>query len=180
MWPCSLQLRWRKRDGDTALFQDALLGMFPPEKRWKGTPFQRSWRQWKTQGLGAFDPAHRQASGEEQSFAKMPFDDRFIIRMYKHVVNGETIEIPCDRPFPTPDIILTVFPSVPSYLSKKLPPKRKTAAHGGVPQKRRKDDSICDATEVSQICLHSAFRSCCYVHWSKMAFTALRTYRYQW
>nr|XP_037289776.1 LOW QUALITY PROTEIN: uncharacterized protein LOC119184107 [Rhipicephalus microplus] len=82
------------------------------------------------------------------------FDERFIVRTYKHVINGETVEIPRDRPCLTPDAIPTVFPNVPSYLTKKLPPKRKTAAsNGGVPRKRRKDDSVCDVTEVGEICV---------------------------
>ncbi|KAH7943588.1 hypothetical protein HPB52_009326 [Rhipicephalus sanguineus] len=55
-------------------------------------------------------------------------DERFIVRTYKHVINGETVQIRRDRPCLTPDAIRTVFPNVPLYLTKKLPPKRKTAA----------------------------------------------------
>ncbi|KAH7957404.1 hypothetical protein HPB52_018565 [Rhipicephalus sanguineus] len=55
-------------------------------------------------------------------------DERFIVRTYKHVINGETVQIRRDRPCLTPDAIRTVFPNVPSYLTKKLQPKRKTAA----------------------------------------------------
>lgn len=39
MWPCSLQLWWLKRNRDTALLQDALLGMFPPESKVARRPF---------------------------------------------------------------------------------------------------------------------------------------------
>ncbi|KAH7948597.1 hypothetical protein HPB51_028473 [Rhipicephalus microplus] len=68
-------------------------------------------------------------------------------------MNGETLESPRDCPCLSPDAIPTVFPNVPSYLAKKLPPKRKTtASNGGVLQKRRKDDSVCDVTEVGNIC----------------------------
>lgn len=47
------------------------------------------------------------------------------------MINGETVQIRRDRPCLTPDAIRTVFPNVPSYLTKKLPPKRKTAASNG-------------------------------------------------
>ncbi|KAH7975036.1 hypothetical protein HPB49_022915 [Dermacentor silvarum] len=67
------------------------------------------------------------------------FDERFIVRSYKHVIDGEKVEIPRDRPCLTSDAIPTLFPNVASYLSKKLPPKRKTTtSNGGVPTKRKK------------------------------------------
>ncbi|KAH6945607.1 hypothetical protein HPB50_009291 [Hyalomma asiaticum] len=71
------------------------------------------------------------------------FDERFIVRSYKHVINGEPVEIPRDRPTLTVDAIPTIFPNLPAYLSKKLPPKRKTvSSNGGATSKRRKVDSI--------------------------------------
>lgn len=59
------------------------------------------------------------------------FDERFIVCSYTHVINGESVEIPPDRPKLTDDAIPTVFPNVPAYLSKKLPPKRKTVSSSG-------------------------------------------------
>lgn len=57
------------------------------------------------------------------------------------MINGETVEIPRVRPSLTPDVIPTLFPNVPAYVSKKLPLKRKTATSTEcVPHKRKKDD----------------------------------------
>nr|XP_037284093.1 uncharacterized protein LOC119176846 [Rhipicephalus microplus] len=70
------------------------------------------------------------------------FDERFIVRSYKHVINGELAEIPRDRPTLTADAIPTIVPNVPAYLSK-LPAKRETvSSNGGATSKRRMLDSI--------------------------------------
>ncbi|XP_040065844.1 uncharacterized protein LOC120839600 [Ixodes scapularis] len=71
------------------------------------------------------------------------FDERFIVRNYTHVINGETVEIPCDRPCLTADAIPALFSNIPAYLSKKLPSKRKSVtSNGGVPRKQKRDDVI--------------------------------------
>ncbi|XP_040073275.1 uncharacterized protein LOC120845796 [Ixodes scapularis] len=64
------------------------------------------------------------------------FDEQFIVRVFTHVINGQTVTIPRDRPVLTSDAIPTIFPNVPSYLSKKPPQKRKSKTSScGLPSK---------------------------------------------
>ncbi|KAH6931816.1 hypothetical protein HPB50_000881 [Hyalomma asiaticum] len=85
------------------------------------------------------------------------FEERFILRDYTHIVNGEVVKIPHGRPCLTEDAIPTIFPNTPSYLSKKLPQKRHSrTSRGEVLGKKRKTndeneppmehDSALDAT----------------------------------
>ncbi|KAH6935837.1 hypothetical protein HPB50_010717 [Hyalomma asiaticum] len=85
------------------------------------------------------------------------FEERFILRDYTHIVNGEVVKIPRGRPCLTEDAIPTIFPNTPSYLSKKLPQKRHSrTSRGEVLGKKRKTndeneppmehDSALDAT----------------------------------
>ncbi|KAH8009176.1 hypothetical protein HPB51_012674 [Rhipicephalus microplus] len=53
------------------------------------------------------------------------FDDRYIQRTFKHVINGEDIEFDRERPSLTPDAVPTIFPDGPAYLTKPVPRKRK-------------------------------------------------------
>ncbi|KAL1445033.1 hypothetical protein MTO96_045246 [Rhipicephalus appendiculatus] len=53
------------------------------------------------------------------------FDDRYAQRTFKHVINGEVVEIDRERPALTDDAVPTIFPDAPSYLTKALPRKRK-------------------------------------------------------
>ncbi|KAH7965222.1 hypothetical protein HPB49_004767 [Dermacentor silvarum] len=52
------------------------------------------------------------------------FDKRFVQRTFKHVINGQTVELDCERPTLTEDAISTIFPDAPSYFTKPLPKKR--------------------------------------------------------
>ncbi|CAN8009045.1 unnamed protein product [Ixodes pacificus] len=68
------------------------------------------------------------------------FDERFIVRNYTHVINCETVEIPRGRPYLTADAIPTLFPNVLSYLSKKLPSKRRsTTSNSGAPRRQKRN-----------------------------------------
>ncbi|KAL1486817.1 hypothetical protein MTO96_046805, partial [Rhipicephalus appendiculatus] len=53
------------------------------------------------------------------------FDDRYVQRTSKPVINGEVVEIDRERPALTDDAVPTIFPDAPSYLTKDLPRKRK-------------------------------------------------------
>ncbi|KAH8032706.1 hypothetical protein HPB51_001398 [Rhipicephalus microplus] len=53
------------------------------------------------------------------------FDDRYIQRTFKHVINGEDVEFDRERPSLTPDAVPTIFPNGPAYLTKPVPRKRK-------------------------------------------------------
>ncbi|KAL1474164.1 hypothetical protein MTO96_038185, partial [Rhipicephalus appendiculatus] len=53
------------------------------------------------------------------------FDDRYVQRTFKHVINGEVVEIDRERPALTDDAVPTIFPDAPSYLTKAVPRKRK-------------------------------------------------------
>lgn len=53
------------------------------------------------------------------------FQLKYIERNFRHVINGERVEFPRDRPQLSDDAIPTVFPDAPKYFTKKTPVKRK-------------------------------------------------------
>ena len=68
------------------------------------------------------------------------FEATFIQRTYRHVINGEVVEIPRNRPPLTEDAVSTIFPDVPKYLTKKTPTRRKErnlCEQGKPPTKKR-------------------------------------------
>ncbi|KAH7932095.1 hypothetical protein HPB51_029512 [Rhipicephalus microplus] len=70
---------------------------------------------------------------------ELHLEQRFIVRDYTHIVNGEVVKIPRGRPCLTDDAIPSIFPNTPSYLSKKLPQKRSSrTSRGEVLGKKRK------------------------------------------
>ncbi|KAH7950663.1 hypothetical protein HPB51_025185 [Rhipicephalus microplus] len=70
---------------------------------------------------------------------ELHFEQRFIVRDYTHIVNGEVVKIPRGRPCLTDDAIPSIFPNTPSYLSKKFPQKRSSrTSRGEVLGKKRK------------------------------------------
>ncbi|XP_077493743.1 uncharacterized protein LOC144104537 [Amblyomma americanum] len=78
---------------------------------------------------------------------ELHFEQRFIVQDYIHVVNGETVRIPRGRPCLSEDAVSTLFRNTSSYLSKRLPVKRKSrTSRGEVLRKRRKgiDSSQCE------------------------------------
>lgn len=46
------------------------------------------------------------------------FDNRFILKTYKTVINGETVETERGKWDLTKDAVPTIFPNLPSYCSK--------------------------------------------------------------
>lgn len=73
------------------------------------------------------------------------FDESFIERTYRHVVNGEVVEIPRDRRSLSDDAVPTVFPDAPKYFTKKAPVKRKDrniCEQRGPVKKRQKRNSV--------------------------------------
>ncbi|KAH8027321.1 hypothetical protein HPB51_004633 [Rhipicephalus microplus] len=70
---------------------------------------------------------------------ELHFEQRFIVRDYTRIVNGEVVKIPRGRPCLTDNAIPSIFPNTPSYLSKKLPQKRSSrTSRGEVLGKKRK------------------------------------------
>ncbi|XP_040073445.1 uncharacterized protein LOC120845949 [Ixodes scapularis] len=68
------------------------------------------------------------------------FDERYIEKTFKHVINGELVELDRERPVLTDDAVPTIFPNAPSYLTRPVPKKRKErnlADRGTPPVKRR-------------------------------------------
>ncbi|KAH6920579.1 hypothetical protein HPB50_028432 [Hyalomma asiaticum] len=62
---------------------------------------------------------------------ELHFAEWFIVRDCTHVVNGEVVKIPRGCPCLTDDAILSIFPNMQSYLSKKLPQKRSSRTTSG-------------------------------------------------
>ncbi|XP_049512428.1 uncharacterized protein LOC125940380 [Dermacentor silvarum] len=52
------------------------------------------------------------------------FNERFVQRTFKHVINGQIVELDRERPTLTEDAIPTIFPDAPSYFTKQLPKNR--------------------------------------------------------
>lgn len=51
------------------------------------------------------------------------FDERIIQRMFRHITNGEVVELDRERPALTEDAVPTFFPDAQSYFTKQLPKK---------------------------------------------------------
>ncbi|XP_042147422.1 uncharacterized protein LOC121836558 [Ixodes scapularis] len=62
---------------------------------------------------------------ENSAVCEKHFDERFVVRAFKHQVNGQEVLIPHDIPTLTEDAFPTVFPNLPKYISKTLPKARK-------------------------------------------------------
>ncbi|CAN8004629.1 unnamed protein product [Ixodes hexagonus] len=81
---------------------------------------------------------------------ELHFDERFVQRFYEaHVIKGEIVQLKRERPALTQDAYPTVFPNLPSYLTKKLPRKRKERsessdvhANAGRQKRSRRDVSL--------------------------------------
>lgn len=56
------------------------------------------------------------------------FEDQFLIKNFEFVLDGVKRTEPRDRPVLTADAFPSIFPSLPSYLSTPLPPKRRDPA----------------------------------------------------
>ncbi|KAH8031353.1 hypothetical protein HPB51_016411 [Rhipicephalus microplus] len=73
------------------------------------------------------------------------FDASFIERTYRHIINGEVVEIPHDCPRLSEDAVPTLFPDAPKYFTKKAPVKRKDrniCEQRGPAKKRQKPNSV--------------------------------------
>lgn len=69
------------------------------------------------------------------------FDEQYIDRCFTHVIKGEIVEIPRERPLLKADAVPTVFLNVPAYLSKKAPKKRTSRTSTcGLPTKIRREE----------------------------------------
>ncbi|XP_075527766.1 uncharacterized protein LOC142559949 [Dermacentor variabilis] len=71
-------------------------------------------------------PCAGQVLNARSRLCELHFDEQFIVRYFTHMVNGETVLIPRDRPVLTSDAVPTVFPDLLQYLSKKAHWKRKS------------------------------------------------------
>ncbi|XP_023217343.1 uncharacterized protein LOC111619757, partial [Centruroides sculpturatus] len=52
------------------------------------------------------------------------FEERFIIKTFKHHINGQLVEIEREKWTLTSDAYPTIFPNLPKYLTRKLPKER--------------------------------------------------------
>lgn len=59
----------------------------------------------------------------KHSLCDIHFEDRFIVKKYTHVINGEKVEMDRGRWELTDDAVPTIFPNLPKYFSSR---KRKT------------------------------------------------------
>ncbi|KAH9378875.1 hypothetical protein HPB48_013444 [Haemaphysalis longicornis] len=68
------------------------------------------------------------------------FDECYIQRTFKHVINEENVEFERERPPLIDDAVPTVFSDAPAYLTKPVPKKRKVRkiASNYVPRPKRK------------------------------------------
>ena len=79
------------------------------------------------------------------------FEERFIIKVYKHVINGQVVETERSKWSLTSDAEPTKFPNLPSYLNKKIPKSRPCKIRNtkndrdGKPEKEK----MIDTTEMS-------------------------------
>ncbi|XP_075732796.1 uncharacterized protein LOC142775331 [Rhipicephalus microplus] len=62
---------------------------------------------------------------ENSAVCAKHFDERFIQREFRHIVNGVEVSIPRDVPLLRDDAVPTLFPNLPKYISKTLPKERK-------------------------------------------------------
>ncbi|KAG0410594.1 hypothetical protein HPB47_012294, partial [Ixodes persulcatus] len=53
---------------------------------------------------------------ENSAVCERHFDDRFIVRAFRHQVNGQEVLVPRDVPILTEDAFPTVFPNLPKYI----------------------------------------------------------------
>ena len=88
----------------------------PPEKRHffrapRDLTRLNNWRK-RIPREGELTPKH--------SLCDIHFEDRFISKTYRHVINGEVVEMDRGKWELTKDAEPTIFPNVPKYLNTKL------------------------------------------------------------
>lgn len=88
------------------------------------------------------------------------FEDRFLLKTYSHVINGQRVETARGKWDLTPDAVPTKFRNVPKYLSTKVPKSRERKPRLPVTNNYSKDytdgtrRSICN--DVSSVLHHLA------------------------
>ena len=60
----------------------------------------------------------------KHSVCDIHFEDRFILKTFKHIIDGQTVEMEREKWKLSPDAEPTIFPNLPQYLSHKLPKPR--------------------------------------------------------
>ncbi|KAH8029799.1 hypothetical protein HPB51_004804 [Rhipicephalus microplus] len=88
------------------------------------------------------------------------FDERYIQRTFKHVINGEVVELERERPALTDDAVPTIFPGATLYFTKHVPKRRKErdlANHYASPPKRMAlDEGMPDSELIESVDVQSA------------------------
>nr|XP_054931101.1 uncharacterized protein LOC126538992 [Dermacentor andersoni] len=94
-------------------------------------------------------PCAGQVLNARSRLCELHFDEQFIVRYFTHMINGETVLIPRDRPVLTSDAVPTVFPDLLQYLSKKAHWKRKsrTSIRGSPVKSLKWEESDAPSTE---------------------------------
>ncbi|KAK8775731.1 hypothetical protein V5799_030923 [Amblyomma americanum] len=92
-------------------------------------------------------PRADKALEENSAVCERHFDSRFIVRDFKHIINGAEVLIPRSIPALSEDAVPTVFPNLPKYISRMLPKerKRRNASQAPIPSKR--SGACLDTTE---------------------------------
>ncbi|KAH8027952.1 hypothetical protein HPB51_011513 [Rhipicephalus microplus] len=81
------------------------------------------------------------------------FDERYILRTFKHFINEEAVELECERPALTDDVVPTIFPDALLYFTKHVPKRRKdrdlTHYYAPPPKRMALDEGMaeCEPTE---------------------------------
>ncbi|KAH7968152.1 hypothetical protein HPB52_006373 [Rhipicephalus sanguineus] len=89
---------------------------------------------------------------DQCAVCELHFEDRYILRDYIHVVNGEEVRIPRGVPALTCDAVPTILPNAPKYLTKKVPAERAprkrepSAQLQSERRKKKRDASPCGTT----------------------------------
>nr|XP_054922932.1 uncharacterized protein LOC129382775 [Dermacentor andersoni] len=91
-------------------------------------------------------PRADKALQENSAVCEKHFDSRFIVRDFKHVINGTEVLIPRCIPALSEDAVPTVFPNLPKYFSRTLPKERKRRGVSDAPIPYKRSGACLDTT----------------------------------
>ena len=93
-------------------------------------------KQKDLQAWSGIIPRKDKILSDKCSICHLHFEDRFLVKEDKHIINGQTVVMPRLRWTLTEDAIPTKFPNLPKYLSRTEPKKRTS------PSKRKRTDVL--------------------------------------
>ncbi|KAH7959378.1 hypothetical protein HPB49_010630 [Dermacentor silvarum] len=102
---------------------------------------EQVFQQWQRNIPRADRPLERNAA-----VCELHFDKQFVSRHFEHTIDGKTVRLERTRPVLLPGAAPTIFPNVPSYLSKPVPrkrnPKERLCPPLAVPEKRQRMSNV--------------------------------------